>query len=70
MLLSLALTSLLVCTAPFNGVLYHEPRTVSVTIALASLIILSTLNKAVAHLPTSSKANVGAVMWRYADRHD
>jgi PST family polysaccharide transporter len=43
LLLSLGLAALLSLSAPLIGHLYHEPRTISVTVALGGLLVLSTL---------------------------
>jgi PST family polysaccharide transporter len=43
MLLSLGLAGILAMLAPLIGRLYHEPRTINVTIALGGLLVLSTL---------------------------
>ena len=43
LLLSLLLASALMLAAPLIGLLYHEPRTIGVTIALATLVVFGTM---------------------------
>ena len=43
LLLSCALATVLMLCAPLIGALYHEPRTVGVTVALAGLVVVATL---------------------------